>query len=301
MTQDRFIQSADGTRIHVRTSGAGPGLVLVHGGVQTAGALASLAQPLGDVFTVHCIDRRGRRPSGPAGERYCMQREVEDLGAVLEATGARQVFGLSTGALIALRTALEHPQITRIALYEPPLEVAGAPSPLACLPACEQALAVNDKADALAALLNGVDDPSWMTRMPRFVRAALFRLVLAVHAPGSELPLGELIPTLHQEMVLAREMAGTVERYRALPGEVLLMGGERSRSFFARALDALAGVLPRASRVCLKGTGHGGPTADGAPERVALELQRFFAAPVAPWSPSAPGRSAADTPRRASS
>src|SRR5215475_3461689 len=142
LLQDRFVQSKDGTAIRLRQSGAGPGLVLVHGGLQTGGSLSRLADELSDSFTVYSVDRRGRRPSGPFGDHYSMQKEVDDLRAVLKETGGRCVFGLSSGALISMRTTLEDTDIAKVALYEPPMEIAGAEaSPLDCVPSYEKALA----------------------------------------------------------------------------------------------------------------------------------------------------------------
>jgi pimeloyl-ACP methyl ester carboxylesterase len=59
--------------------------------------------------------------SGPHGEDFGVQREVEDMQALIAATGARFIFGLSSGALVSLRTALFTPTVGRVALYEPPL------------------------------------------------------------------------------------------------------------------------------------------------------------------------------------
>jgi pimeloyl-ACP methyl ester carboxylesterase len=280
MTSCDFVASKDGTSIYLQACGAGPGLVLVHGGMQTSGDMARLADHMADAFTVYSITRRGRRPSGPFGDGYGMSKEVEDLNAVLSETGSGYVFGLSSGALIALRAALANPSIAKIALYEPPIEIAGAtPSPLACVPAYEEAIAANDKARALVAILKALDDPSsLMARTPRFLLETMFRLSMNAKAPGGEMSFGELIPTMHYDLMLAREMADTVECFRGLPTEVLLLGGNRSRSFLATALNALAGVLPCASRVCLEGVGHVGPA--DAPERVAHELKRFLAAGV---------------------
>ena len=47
-------------------------------------------------------DRRGRGLSGPFGDNYNMRREVEDLDALLTETEAHNVFGLSSGGLIAI-------------------------------------------------------------------------------------------------------------------------------------------------------------------------------------------------------
>jgi hypothetical protein len=70
----------------------------------------------------------------PLKPGYCMQTEVDDLALLLETTGARNVFALSSGALIALQTALSSDGISRLALYEPPLAIDGMPSPGGWIP-----------------------------------------------------------------------------------------------------------------------------------------------------------------------
>jgi pimeloyl-ACP methyl ester carboxylesterase len=115
--------SRDGTTIGYRQFGHGPGIVLVHGGMQAAQNFGKLASALADAFAVYVPDRRGRGVSGPPGERYCLTTECEDLDALLAATGTHNVFGLSSGALIALEAARTLPAIHKVALYEPPLSV----------------------------------------------------------------------------------------------------------------------------------------------------------------------------------
>jgi pimeloyl-ACP methyl ester carboxylesterase len=115
--------------------------------------------------------------------------------------GARYVFGLSSGALISMRTALRNPDTAKIALYEPPLEVAGAESsPLASVPLYEKAMASGNPAGAFVAVLKGIDDPSLMTRVPCFVLEPVFRWMLDKNAPDTEVPMAELIPTMHYEI-----------------------------------------------------------------------------------------------------
>jgi pimeloyl-ACP methyl ester carboxylesterase len=121
------LTSRDGTRIGYRQIGDGPGLVLLHGGLQSSRSFTSLGAALGDTFTVYIPDRRGRGLSGPVGDSYAMRTEVDDLDALLETTGSHNVFGLSSGALITLQAALTLPAIHKIALYEPPLEIGGRP------------------------------------------------------------------------------------------------------------------------------------------------------------------------------
>ena len=54
---------------------------------------------------MYVVQRRGRGGSGPQGDRYCIERECEDIEAVRAATGARLIFGHSFGGLVALRAA----------------------------------------------------------------------------------------------------------------------------------------------------------------------------------------------------
>ena len=117
----------DGVDLGWTSLGQGPGLVIVHGSMQSGRSQLELAQLLAPHFTVHLLDRRGRGRSGPYppdGPRT--EVEVDDLAAVLEATGATKVLGISSGGLITLRTALRTPLVARAAVFEPPLAVDGS-------------------------------------------------------------------------------------------------------------------------------------------------------------------------------
>src|SRR6185503_10007107 len=82
--------------------------------------MGPLTAHLRESFAVVTYDRRGRGESGDTAP-YAIGREVEDLRAVIEAAGGRaHVYGISSGAALALRTAAEEPGITALALYEPP-------------------------------------------------------------------------------------------------------------------------------------------------------------------------------------
>ncbi len=89
------VRSSDSTMIGYRMLGSGPGLVIVHGGMSASQYYLSMAQELADTYTVYIPDRRGRGLSGPAGKDYSIDKECEDLGALLKKTGARFMFGHS--------------------------------------------------------------------------------------------------------------------------------------------------------------------------------------------------------------
>src|SRR4051812_44902481 len=111
--------SADGTTIGYRRLGRGPGLVLLHGGVNAAQHMVKLGLALADSFTLYLPDRRGRGTSGPVGSAYSIEREDEDLAAVVEHTGAEFVFGPADGGLFALHGAIGLDQVVKAAAYEP--------------------------------------------------------------------------------------------------------------------------------------------------------------------------------------
>src|SRR5438105_8360744 len=99
----------DGARIGFHSYGSGPGVVLLHGAMQSAVSQRDLAQLLAAEVTVHLVDLRGRGLSDPYAPGFTIASEVDDLAAVLAETGSRSVMGVSTGALIALRAALSVP------------------------------------------------------------------------------------------------------------------------------------------------------------------------------------------------
>lgn len=274
------VTSQDGTTIGYRQFGHGPGLLLVHGGMMTSQNFLKLAIALSDEFTVYVHDRRGRGLSGPFGENYSMKKECEDLDALLHKTGANKVFGLSSGALIALQAALTLPAIHKVALYEPPLPLSDHPSPTAWVARYNQELAQGNLGAAMVSIIKGTGDFSLLALIPRFLLVPL--LTLAIRADAKEVKhdavaLQALIPTMRYDTQLVKEMEDTLERFQAMTAEVLLLGGSKSRRYLKDALDGLSTVLPNVRRIEFAAIGHLAADNSGKPEQVAQELRRFFA------------------------
>lgn len=271
--------SADGTMIGYRQYGNGPGLILVHGGMQAAQHLSQLATALADEFQVLVPDRRGRGTSGPHGTEFSLQREVEDLQALIAATGARYLFGHSSGALISLRAALVTPVVERAALYEPPLPVRGS-TPTAWVPRFNREIAAGKHAAAAVTALKGARLDPVLTRLPRWLLTPVAAAGLRDrNLPAGDVPAGDLIPTMRFDVQIAREMADTAPEYAALRARVLLAGGTRSPHYLGAALRELAAVIPHRQVVTLPGLGHSGPENNGRPQAVARALRDFFTAP----------------------
>lgn len=118
---NRTLTSADGTSLSVRQSGDGVALVLVHGALDGIGAFSLVELRLAETYSVSVYDRRGRGGSGDT-EPYSLDGEVDDLRAVIEATGeAPHVVAHSYGAVIALQAQLAGIPMRSLVVYEPPI------------------------------------------------------------------------------------------------------------------------------------------------------------------------------------
>lgn len=114
------VTSADGTSIAFEGFGGGPVVIVVGGATCDRAMTRPLAEELGRHFTVINYDRRGRGDSGDT-QPYAIEREVEDLGALIsEAGSVASVYGHSSGAGLALHAAARGLPIARLVLHEPP-------------------------------------------------------------------------------------------------------------------------------------------------------------------------------------
>lgn len=124
--------SADGTAIAYDAWGSGPLVVIVGGAFNDRGAWAELAQALAaQGFRAVSYDRRGRGDSGDA-RPYAVEREIEDLVAVIDAARERAedpvfLHGISSGAALVLQALAAGVHVTAASGLEPPYRIEGAP------------------------------------------------------------------------------------------------------------------------------------------------------------------------------
>jgi pimeloyl-ACP methyl ester carboxylesterase len=277
------VTSRDGTTIGYRRFGRGPGLILLHGSMSSGAHHVELARLLADTFTVIVPDRRGRGLSGPYRSGDELQQELEDVAALLAATGATNLWGLSSGACIALHAARTMPAIAKVGIYEPPLipDRAGAAAFLARF---DDEMARGRIGEAMITAMRGAEmGPGWFRALPKALTARLAMMGMAQEAkkPAGPYPtMRELSQTLHADFAIVAESSGRLDDYREIRANVLLMGGSKSPAFLKRALADLARVLPNAKRVELAGLDHAASwnrDVRGNPGPVADELRRFFA------------------------
>jgi pimeloyl-ACP methyl ester carboxylesterase len=121
----RTVSSSDGTTIAYDRYGEGPLVILVGGAMshRRFKKMVELAEQLSERCTVINYDRRGRGDSDEAGP-FAMQREIEDIAALIEAAGGRaSLWGWSSGGALALRAAGADIGVQRLSVYEAPFMV----------------------------------------------------------------------------------------------------------------------------------------------------------------------------------
>jgi pimeloyl-ACP methyl ester carboxylesterase len=281
------VTSKDGTTIGYRQYGHGPGIVLVQGAMGSAQNFNHLAELLSDTFTVYVPDRRGRGLSPlPYRKDYTIQRDVEDLEALLTKTDTHYVFGLSSGAVIALAAAIGSTVIHKLAVFEPPL-FEKRPLPTAEIARFDRAIAQGNIAAALTAAGKAVQLMPIINFIPGWLLTFLTNKILASEdkqPQGDYLKMRELALSLPYDIQAITEMHGPLQRWSAIQIEVLLLGGSKSPAYLKADLDALEKVLPHVTRIEFPGLSHGSSwnydkqrNPDGKPEPVAKALASFFA------------------------
>jgi pimeloyl-ACP methyl ester carboxylesterase len=273
-----FVISKDGTNIGYRQMGSGPGLILLHGGVNASQHLMRLGTLLSDKFTVYIPDRRGRGMSGPVGEDYSIEKEDEDLESLLKKTGAHYVFGTADGALFALHAAISLPAIHKVAAYEPLIFV-GQPQ-LEEFKTTIRHLDRNIAEGKLAkATVDLIKDSPKGSRIPDFLYIPIVKLFFWINIKtvnGDDVSYQELIPPLADELHLVEKTEGTIEDYKNVTARVLVLEGSKTEPLLKDSVNALKEILPNSNFIELRGLNHDSAQDYGKPEPIARELKSFF-------------------------
>jgi pimeloyl-ACP methyl ester carboxylesterase len=152
MKVEQRVTSRDGTSIAFEQAGTGPALILVDAasGFRGFGPMPALAQHLAADFTAITYDRRGRGASGDTTP-YAVEREVEDIAALIDAVGGEaSLHGFSSGAVVALHVAAAGLPVRNLSLLEPPVELDGpSPDDLALGAEIERLVAAGRRGDAV--------------------------------------------------------------------------------------------------------------------------------------------------------
>ena len=83
----RTVASHDGTAVAFERGGEGPPIIFVLGAFNDHNRAVSLASAVQQRFTTYVYDRRGRGLGGD-NQPYAVQREIEDIDALISDAGA---------------------------------------------------------------------------------------------------------------------------------------------------------------------------------------------------------------------
>jgi pimeloyl-ACP methyl ester carboxylesterase len=245
------VTSSDGTTIAFDRIGQGPPLVLVDGALcyRESGPNGPLAEALRSGFTVYTYDRRGRGDSGDTAP-FAVEREVEDLAALIGvAGGSAFVYGISSGAALALEAANRGLPIPKLALYEAPFVVDDTrpPVPDDYRARLDALVAADRRADAVRLFLSkGARVPSIFVAMMRFM------------------PAWPKLKGVAHTLPYDAEVMGDTQRGRPLPRDrwsnvtmpTLVIAGGKSQAWMRNGVRQLAEVLPDARYRTLEGQTH---------------------------------------------
>ena len=241
--------SPDGTPIAFDRLGEGPPLILVGGATCDRAVTRSTADALARSFTVLNVDRRGRGDSGDTLP-FAVRREIEDIGALIEAAGGEAiVYGHSSGAALVLRAAAHGLAMTAVILHDAPFRPDDAGMRDAARTYGErlhELLAQDRRSDALDLFMS-------LTGMKQETIEAMR------HSPGRA-SRERLAHTLAYDSAAM----GDIEHGATIPADlldrvkapVLTISGSMSPPFMIDAAIALAAGVPDGRHHRLEGQGH---------------------------------------------
>ena len=254
--------SADGTAIAFDRSGEGPPVIMVVGAFNTRSTTEPLARALAQRFTVFNYDRRGRGDSGDMAP-YAVEREVEDIEALIdEAGGPAFLYGISSGAALALEATRRLPtKVKKLALYEPPFMV-GNPAhvpPVDHQTQLVRLIAEGRRGDAVKYYMKDI------IGMPGLL-VTVFRF----------LPMWPKLkaaaPSLPYDSAVMGDFSLPASRAALLKLPTLVISGDKSMPVLRQAAQRLAEVIPGAQLRTLVGQTHNVAAGTMAPV-----LTEFFA------------------------
>jgi len=258
------VRSKDGTSIAYDRRGDGPPVVIVGGALSDRRAAANLSEALAGRMTAIAVDRRGRGDSGDT-QPYAVEREVEDIAALIDAVGGSSfVLGHSSGAVLSLRAAEAGVPIRRLALYEPPFIVDDSRPPLPddYVTHIDELIAAGRGGDAVE---------YFMARGPRVPAAVIEGVKQSPAWPG----MTAIAHTIsYDNRILGDAMGGDpapLRRWSTLTTPTLVLAGGDSPESMLHAAAVLTAILPNATMRTLEGQTHG-----AAAEVLAPVLLDFF-------------------------
>jgi pimeloyl-ACP methyl ester carboxylesterase len=246
--------TVNGVRLFYELTGeAGPPLVFVHGSWGDHTIWHLVVPALAERCRVLVYDRRGHGQSEQPPGQGSAEEDAVDLAALIAHLGLvpAHVVGTSSGAKVALRLAIRHPDLVRsLAIHEPPLLDLPLDDPA-------DARAVAEVKERLAEVATRLEAGDMEGGARDFFDTVAF-------APGT----WDTLPPERQRLFVAHAptfLDETRDRERgtldlgalaAFRRPVLLTHGEQCPSFYAPIVFRVAAALPQAETHVIAGASH---------------------------------------------
>lgn len=258
-SQISTVLSKDGTRIALECQGKGPSLLIVHGGTGDRKRWTPLLPLFASRFTVCAMDRRGHGESEP-GPNYSLQQESEDVVAAVNAQhGPVFVLGHSIGGVFALEAAFITKNISKLVLYEPPLQDLDH---TAVADRMEKLIQSGSREQALLTFLGEI-----VMMSPNEVEIMKARPAWPGRVAGIDIQIRE-IRALSKYRFDPRRM-------RKLKTPTLLLAGSNTASpQVKQAVKSLVDALPNRTLFVFEGEGHN--AMDNIPQQFAEVVMKFL-------------------------
>ena len=239
------VRSKDGTSIAYERRGHGPPLVMVHGSTVDHTRWGGVVGKLIERFTLLMVDRRGRGASGD-GPAYSIEREFEDVVAVLESTSVpAHVLAHSYGAICALEALRLTERIAKVVLYEPPLPLPGRGLIFAA-----------DLGPRLQALLEAGDRDGVLATFMREVIRMSEQEIEGMRRTSSWAVRLAAAHTLPREVAVANSYRFHAEGFASVRVPALFVVGSLSPAYMHEATTLASAALSGSQVECLRGQGH---------------------------------------------
>jgi pimeloyl-ACP methyl ester carboxylesterase len=260
------VRSKDGTAIAYDKQGKGSVVILVDGALcsRDMGPMPKLATLLSKDFTVINYDRRGRNESGDM-KPYAVEREIEDIDALIKESGGHaDVFGISSGAALALAAASKGLAIRKLAIYEPPFSVDknGHVPPLDSESQLKKLIAENNRSGAVNFFMKD------MVGIP-----LIFTYIMRILPVWSKLK--KVAHTLPYDAAVMGDWSLPSGMITAIIIPTLVLVGAKSPLSMQLAVQGVAKILTNRKSEMLKGQTH-----NVSPKVLAPVLSDFFKSPA---------------------
>jgi pimeloyl-ACP methyl ester carboxylesterase len=256
------VTSLDGVEIVGAARGQGPALAFVYGAMMEQVGWERLLPHLQAGRTLYTYDRRGRGESGDA-PGSTVEREVDDLIAFVESIPEPpDLFGHSSGALLALHAIDRGLHVRRLVLYEPPLASTREPRLRSDLPRELDTLIARGERDAALELFfrDGMDQlaeavqrlrdgPRWQDQL-RYVQTGAY------------------------DVRITSTFGFDPERLAQIDVPVLFLYGSESPSWMRQGVEIFAEAVPHSRLQVLRGQGHNAQFT--APDVLAEAIKAFL-------------------------